>query len=211
MMLPMRTGANGALNRIADLPIDRSPFVMMDEVRREMDRMFDQVLGSWSEPRATGREGARASTVTTWIPSMDVEESGEEIRLHLEVPGISAENLHVDVTGDVLTITGERTDEHRETDGVFRLAERRTGRFERRLTLPEYVAVDSISATCENGVLLVTLPKRQEVSRQRRIEVRNANRQTLLDRGSNGGSGSTERERAASESADEATVGASGT
>ncbi len=189
-MLPMRGGANGTLNRIADLAVDRSPFAMVDEVRREMDRMFDQVLGGWNEPRMPSREQRGTSTTAaTWVPTMDVEETGEEIRLHVEMPGIPAEKLHVELTGDVLTITGERTDERRETDGVYRLAERRSGRFVRRLTLPEQLDADAISAAYENGVLLVTLPKRPEISRQRRIEVRNTGQQTRLDRGGNRSTG----------------------
>jgi len=176
-MLPTRTTSN----RITGLTTgDSSPFVLLDEMRREMDRVFDQMLGSWSDGTSTPRAGRATET---WFPVMDVKESDRELRLTIEAPGLGPDDVHVDVTENVLTIWGEKKVERDEQDGAYRLVERRAGRFERRLTLPTYADADRVSAEYENGVLSVTIPKRADASTSRRVEIKSSAFQKLFGRG----------------------------
>ena len=133
-MLPMRTHTNGGTNRVAGLTTAGSPLALIDEMRREMDRVFDQMLGGWADPRPSRLGALTGALADTWVPTMDVQETEKELRLTVEVPGLGEDDLHLDVTDDVLTISGEKKVARDETEGVHRLLERRAGRFERRVT-----------------------------------------------------------------------------
>lgn len=137
------------------------------DVRREVDRLFDRFFDRGWEGRTAGGNG-------TWVPAMDVVETEDAIRCSIELPGMELDDIDVTVENDVLTISGERkhTREEHVKDGGFRLFERRWGRFERRLSLPQGTDTERVKARYENGVLEVVLPKPEEV-RPRRIPVEN--------------------------------------
>jgi len=182
-MLPITTNNTNSTtntNRLAGLTADSSPFVMLDEVRREFDRVFDRMLGSWNDPLPVPRLGVAP---VAWFPAMDVQETDNEFRLSVEIPGLDPDDVRVDVTDDTLTISGEKRVERDETNGAYRLVERRTGRFERRLTLPNAVDTEHVAAEYENGVLTVTVPKRADATKARRIEIKSSVFQKLLGRG----------------------------
>ena len=138
-----------------------SPVERLWDIRREMDRLFDQV-----EP------GDRQPGTTAWLPPMDVTETGDALLCHLEVPGVSREDLDIRVEGQVVTITGEKRYQQDEgvKNGGFRHVERGYGRFERSFTIPQSVEADRVKAQYDNGVLTVVLPK-AEKSKPRRIEI----------------------------------------
>ena len=121
--------------------------------------------------RALGRRAA--GRCATWTPAVDIQETGKDYRLTVEAPGLDPDDLRVDVTGNVLTIAGEKKVERNEGEGRFRLAERRAGRFERSFPLPEHVDADRITAEFENGVLTVVVP-RQADAKPRRIEIKSS-------------------------------------
>jgi hypothetical protein len=75
-MLPMRTNTTGGTNRLAGPSAERSPFALIDEMRREVDRVFDQMVGSWNDP-LTPRLGGSADS---WLPTMDVQETDDALR-----------------------------------------------------------------------------------------------------------------------------------
>ncbi len=151
------------------LPMLRNRFVAptlfepWSDLRREIDRAFDSALtglplGSNGRPQ--------------YMPAMDIEESSDKIRLTLEVPGVSPEDLEIAVENNVLTVSGEkrfRRESGNDRDSSH-LVERRYGRFERSVMLPETVDADSIAAHFENGVLTVELPKSPR-SRRRTIAI----------------------------------------
>ena len=90
---------------------------------------------------------------------MDVVEAGEHFVLKADLPGIAESDVNIEVENNVLTISGERKTEHEEKhEGYYRL-ERATGAFSRSLTLPGGIDADAVSATFDNGVLEVRIPK----------------------------------------------------
>lgn len=137
-----------------------SPFDMLYDLRREMDRVFE---GLTSEPRYV---------VGGWALPTDILETADEVRCMIEVPGLRPEDLDVRMENNVLTISGEKKPwtEGEEREAGFRLNERRYGRFERSFVLPQTVNADQVRANYENGVLIVTLPKAEE-ARPRRIQI----------------------------------------
>jgi|AMZC01.1.fsa_nt_AMZC01002260.1_7 HSP20 family protein len=138
---------------------------------RSFDQLFNELWRSvWANwPMAFDTDTARP----VLRPPMDVMEDENGLTVRVELPGLTAEDVSVEVEGDLLTISGEfKAAEERE--GVrYYLRERCAGPFRRSLRLSDTVDVEHISATFENGVLTLALPKRPE-AQPKRIEVRTA-------------------------------------
>jgi HSP20 family protein len=138
-------------------------FEPWSDLRREIDRVFDSALTGLP----VGTNGP-----SQYLPARDIEETSDKLRLTLEVPGVSPEDLEIAVENNVLTVSGEkrfRRESGNDRDSSH-LVERRYGRFERSVMLPETVDADSIAAHFENGVLTVELPKSPR-SRRRTIAI----------------------------------------
>jgi HSP20 family protein len=103
-------------------------------------------------------------------PSADVVERENEIEVVMEIPGMQPEDIDIDLENNVLTVSGEKSEEHDEEEGTYHLSERRYGRFNRSFVLPRDVEPDGIRARCQDGLLTVTIPK-SERARRRRIDV----------------------------------------
>ena len=128
----------------------RAPFWSL---RDEMDQLLTRFSDDWSSGwLAQGFEA-----------SLDLSETNDKIEAHLDVPGISPEEIDVEVSGNQLRITGERKEEKDEKGKTFHRVERRSGSFTRTVTLPCDVKEDAIRACCENGVLTISLPKAEAV------------------------------------------------
>lgn len=109
-----------------------------------------------------------------WIPAMEIEDTKDALFVTAELPGIDPGHVDVSVDDGVLTISGEKRDEHKEgkEDSEYYLFERRFGSFRRAFTLSDKVDVDKISASFDKGVLKVTLPKTEKTkSKGRKITV----------------------------------------
>jgi HSP20 family protein len=135
------------------------PFVSF---RREIDRMFDDFfdMGRHSVAGAGGM-----------MPAVDVEESDKQLVVTAELPGVTEKDIQVELTGDVLSIKGEKKSETESGNGHRK--ERRYGSFERTIQLPFEVKEGDIDAKFNNGVLTIRLPKQEDMQRStRRIEVR---------------------------------------
>lgn len=149
------------------------PFGEMLSLREAMDRLFQQsmvpLLG-----RAMGSEGE----VSMAMP-MDVAEDEHEYTIRATMPGVRPEDVHVSVHGNVLTISGETRREEKQEQKNWLMREQAWGSFRRSITLPTNVDADQARATCENGVVTLTLPKAAE-ARPRRIPIGGASgRQTV--------------------------------
>lgn len=94
-----------------------------------------------------------------WVPALDVVESDDHFVVAADLPGLTADDVAVDVKDGVLTISGERKLEREVKEGGYARVERARGAFKRSLTLPEGTDVDGIGASFDNGVLEVTVPK----------------------------------------------------
>jgi HSP20 family protein len=135
-----------------------SPWQELDELTNEFGRMLGDRFGS--------TEG------TSWLPPVNVEETGDELILSAELPGMSTEEVDIELENNVLTIRGEKqmVREERGEDNRVHLVERRYGNFQRSFTLPRTVKADEISARMENGVLHVHMPKAPE-AKGRKIQI----------------------------------------
>lgn len=133
------------------------PFERLYALQRELDRSFN---------------GTETMESGAFVPPMDVAETNDEVICHLEVPGISRDDLEIRVEGNVLIVSGEKKmrQEHTEKEGGFRSVERRYGRFERSFALPRTVNAANVRASYDNGILTIVLPKVEE-SKPRRIQI----------------------------------------
>jgi HSP20 family protein len=132
------------------------------DIMREFDEAFNRMLPEIASPE-TSESG--------WFePEFDLQENDNAYFLNVDLPGVKKEDLRVDVSGHMLTISGERRYEKDAKTGRTHRYERAYGKFTRSFTLPENVKADAIEANLEDGVLSVALPK-AEVSKGRSIEI----------------------------------------
>ena len=143
----------------------REPLGELSRLRREVDRMWEDFFG----PRGWGLRPWEGE----WAPAIDVSETADKVEIKAEVPGIDPKEINITLTGDVLTIKGEKKSEREETKESYHLVERSYGSFSRSLTLPAAVEVEKIDARYEKGVLTVTCPKKEEV-KPKAIEIKAA-------------------------------------
>jgi HSP20 family protein len=125
----------------------------LQSIQQEMNRLF----GTFLDPQS-GVEGGGPR----WVPATDLVEEGDHYVLRADVPGVSEDEVKVELEDSVLTISGERKSDHGQRKNGYYRIERASGRFARSLTLPEGVDADSITARFENGVLEVSIPKPAE-------------------------------------------------
>jgi len=136
----------------------------LGSLQREIDRVFDRFFPSQE------RDGDNASSQAVWAPRMDLVETDEAYRIHLDVPGMSKDDLTINYQDNQLTVSGERTSDRTDEDEEYVRVERSFGHFYRSFTLPRTVNPDAISATYEDGVLTISVPKTEEAT-PRQIEV----------------------------------------
>ena len=129
------------------------PFRNMSDMQGEVNRLFDSFLG---RPAAGAAERA-------WVPVLDIHETKDELVLNFELPGVTDKDVSLTITGDLLTLKGERTTNRDVKDETTYHAERVYGKFERSVQLPMPVQADKVKATYRDGVLEVKLPKVEEV------------------------------------------------
>ena len=140
-----------------------SPWLEVEDMSNRLHRIFGE----------SGKgEGSRTSS---WNPTVNVEESSEELLLTAEIPGMAIEDIDIEVENNVLTLTGEKKEEKEESeegeDRRFHLWERKYGSFKRTFTLPRTVKTEKISAHVKDGVLFVQMPKAPE-AKSRKITVK---------------------------------------
>jgi HSP20 family protein len=119
-----------------------------------------------------GGLGADRSSVATsaWTPAVDIREEAERYLISADVPGVDPKDIDITMENGVLTIKGERRSEAKSDSDGFRRVERAFGSFYRRFSLPDTADAEAISASSNQGVLEVSIPKKQALQ-PRRIEV----------------------------------------
>jgi HSP20 family protein len=145
--------------------VDRwEPFRNLVDIQGEVNRLLDTFVGRpMTGASAQGR---------TWMPAVDMHETKDDLVLKVEVPGVREKDVAVSITGDLLTIRGERRWEDESKEQKFLHVERIYGRFERLIQLPMAVQADKVKAAYRDGVLEVTLPKAEELKpREIKIDV----------------------------------------
>jgi HSP20 family protein len=138
------------------------PFRDLRTLQEEVNRLF-----STNMTRAFGDEGIGRGA---WNPSVDIYENKDQIVLEAELPGMKQEDFELTVENSVITLRGERRFEKFDDADNYHRVERSYGAFTRSFTLPQTVSAEGATAEYQNGVLRVTLPKREE-TKSRRIEI----------------------------------------
>ena len=153
MAITRYTFRNPGLSSLSDL----------EAVSNRFARIFDD------SPASTGSNGG------PWTPAVNVEETQNELILSAELPGLSEDAISIELENNVLSISGEKTEERTEGDEErrYHVWERRHGAFQRSFKLPRTVKADGIRALFENGILRIHLPK-QEEAKGRKIAIEKA-------------------------------------
>ena len=159
----MQQRSRGGLARYQD------PFSIVQQLTHEMDQLFD----SFFYGRPASRHGRHSELRDLWAPEIEVREEENQLRVSVDLPGISKENVKVDIHDGMLTIQGERREERSEGDEKqgYRRSERRYGSFYRNISLPEGTDAEHAQAQMKEGVLEITLPLTQR-ARGRRLEIK---------------------------------------
>ncbi|HYY43368.1 MAG TPA: Hsp20/alpha crystallin family protein [Pyrinomonadaceae bacterium] len=138
------------------------PFRELRLLQDEVNRLFSSNLS-----RSFNDDGIARGA---WAPSVDIFENKDQIVLEAELPGMNREDFELTVENNVLTLRGERRFEKKDEADNYHRVERAYGTFTRSFTLPQTVSPENATAEYKNGVLRVTLQKREEV-KARRIEI----------------------------------------
>lgn len=129
----------------------RSPFNELERIRQQMDNLFNRVPD-------TGMPSLHAGV----FPSINLTEDQETYHIRAELPGISAEDLDIQATGNNLSISGERKIEAENDSVRYHRREREAGKFSRAISLPGDIDPDGVSASLADGVLKVSVPKAEK-------------------------------------------------
>jgi len=131
------------------------PFRDMSTLREKMNRLFEDAF--------TGRAEDKEIVSSAWAPAVDIYENENELVLTAEIPGIDEKDIEIKIEDNTLTLKGERKFEKETKEENYHRIERSYGSFFRAFTLPHSVDTDKVQAVHENGVLKITMPKRQEL------------------------------------------------
>ena len=126
----------------------------MMTLREAMDRLFD---GAFTRPLSI-RDGWSMAN-----PAIDMYQTDNDVVVRASIPGIQADEVQINVTGDILTLKAEVKQEEERQDRAWHIREHRFGSFERSVVLPTDVKSDQAEAVFENGILTITFPKADEV------------------------------------------------
>src|SRR3954453_1361240 len=125
----------------------------LDSLQSDMNRLFDRFF----DTRSNGNGGSRR-----WIPAMDLAETEDHLVLRGDLPGLTEDDIEIEIKDSVLTVSGERKTENEAKREGYHRVERAFGTFSRSLTLPQGIDADRIEAAFDKGVLEVRIPKPAE-------------------------------------------------
>ncbi len=129
--------------------IHLQPFREMETLNRRINRLFDDALGDISQ---------------SFAPAAEISETANALNLRLEIPGMEAEDLDIQVTKDFVSVSGERKEENKTSEGGVTRSEFRYGKFQRVIPLPTEIQNDKVTAEYKNGILNLTLPKTETMN-----------------------------------------------
>jgi HSP20 family protein len=149
------------------------PFRDLLAIQNEMNRLFGRTFAGGSATVVGGDDPSVAAPAPegSWAPAVDVFETAQKLHVLVELPGLSASDVEITVDDSVLTLKGERPFYPGQSEDAFHRIERRFGPFRRRITLPKQSDTDRISASMDEGVLTIEVPKIEQ-AQPRKIEVK---------------------------------------
>ena len=139
------------------------PLRELSSLQNEMNRLFGTVFDAPAQ-------GGDSGTLRRWVPAMDLLETADHFVLRADLPGMTQEDVNIELEENTLTVSGERKAEHEERQEGFYRVERAFGSFSRTLSLPKGVNAEAVTASFDNGVLEVRIPKPEE-RKPRRISI----------------------------------------
>ena len=150
-----------------------SPFSLMRRFSEEMDRLFGDFSFGGSLASGVGHEFGRLADLegAMWLPQVEAFEREGNLIVRADLPGLTKEDINVDITDEAIKIRGERRQEKEENEAGYYRSERSYGSFYREIPLPGGVNADEAKASFSNGVLEITMPASARQSGSRRIEI----------------------------------------
>lgn len=139
------------------------PFRELSSLQTEMNRLFNTAFGDVPS-------GGTGGAARRWMPAMDLLETDEDFVLRADLPGMTESDVNIELEDNVLTVSGERKAEREDKREGFYRMERAFGSFSRSLTLPKGVDPEAVSASFDQGVLEVRIPK-PEQRKPRKISI----------------------------------------
>jgi HSP20 family protein len=125
------------------------------QLQQEMDQVVQQFFGSpGNGPTPTG--------LIAWVPQVDVEEDDQKLVVRADLPGVNPKDVEISVVDETLVIRGQKMEEREEKKRNYHRIERFQGEFYREIPLPRGLDTDRVEATSNNGMLMVTIPKKAE-------------------------------------------------
>jgi HSP20 family protein len=140
------------------------PAAELNTIQNEMNRLFNTFF---DQPTPTGRG---VTTARRWMPPMDLVETADHYVLRADLPGLSDDDVSLQLEDNVLTISGERNAQHEQNEEGYYRIERAFGSFARSLTLPDGVNPDGVQAHFDRGVLEIRIPK-PEQKKPRQVQI----------------------------------------
>ena len=139
------------------------PLRELNSLQSEMNRLFNTVFDT---PSGT----SNGNVLRRWMPAMDLVESGDHFVLRADLPGMSEDDVAIELEDGTLTVSGERKAEHEGDKEGYHRVERSFGAFSRSLTLPQGIDAEAVTAKFDRGVLEVRIPK-PEARKPRRVAI----------------------------------------
>lgn len=146
-----------------------SPFSFMRRFSEEMDRLFED-FGFGGGFLAPGY-GSNFQEISMWSPETEVFQRGNELVVRADLPGMTKDDIQVELEDDQIIIQGERRDEREQSEEGYYHTERSYGSFYRSIPLPEGIDADKANANFNNGVLEITMPMPEQKSRKRQLDI----------------------------------------
>lgn len=141
--------------------IPYEPAKMINDMRNLMENFWESTFDSDTNRIFSGQ----------WLPAIDIKEEKDKFLITADLPGVDPKNIEISVENNVLTLKGNREEAHEETKGSYYRTERMQGKFYRQFTLPAAVDSTHIIAKSKQGVLEMTIPKKEE-KEVKKIEVK---------------------------------------
>ena len=154
-------------------PETANPFGMRRRFTKDMERLFDDFeefrFSNFFKDFAPFR---MEFDTAKWVPQIEVHQNNGQLLVRADLPGLTKEDVKVELTNDMLTLSGERKEEKEEKREGFYSSERRYGSFYRQIPLPEGTKTEDADATFRNGVLEITMPVPKVETPIRKLEIK---------------------------------------
>lgn len=156
------------------MPEPFNPFGMMRRFSKDMERLFEDFQG-FGSPNVFRTDFLPFQTElrnVTWMPQVEVLQKNGQFMVRADLPGLTKDDVKVEITDNLMTISGERKEENEDKREGFYRSERSYGTFYRQILLPEGAETESAAATFRNGLLEITMPVPKFESTTRKLEIK---------------------------------------